>query len=81
MAFQTVDTVTDGQVSLRRDQTSRSSNNFVVDISLGSTTSKLLVENAQYPDHDGIYACTGSNQENSSTALINIQVIGTYIRA
>ena len=76
MPFQSVDTVTDGQVSLLRDQSAHSSSNFIVDISLGSTTSQLLVVNAQYPDHDGVYTCIGSNQENSSSALISIQVVG-----
>ena len=74
--FQSVDTLTEGQVSLQRHQSANSSNSFIADISLGTTTSNLLVVNAQYPDHDGVYTCFGSNQENSSSALISIQVTG-----
>lgn len=74
--FQSVDTPTEGQVSLRRVQSANGSNSFIADISLGTTTSNLLIVNAQYPDHDGVYTCSGSNQENSSSALISIQVTG-----
>ena len=71
--FQSVNTHREGQVLLRRNQ---SANSFMADFSLGATNSNLLVVNAQYPDHDGVYVCTGSNQENSSSALISIQVTG-----
>ncbi len=77
--FQSVYTRTEGQVSLRRNPSAHGANSFIADFSLGATTSDLLVVNAQYPDHDGVYACTGSNQENSSSALISIQVTGMIL--
>ena len=77
--FQSVNIRTEGHVSLRRNQNAHGSNSFVPDITLGTTTSNLLIENAQYPDHNGVYACIGSNQENSSRALISIQVTGMVI--
>ena len=50
--------------------------------SLSIITSNLLVVNAQYPDHDGVYVCTGSNDQsmvNISRAMINIQVVSKWI--
>ena len=52
---------------------------FVLNIVLGRVTSNLLVANPQYPDHDGVYTCIGSNDDsmiNTSSAVINVQVIG-----
>ena len=52
---------------------------LVPNIILGRVTSNLLVVNAQYPDHNGVYTCIGSNDDsmiNTSSAVINVQVIG-----
>ena len=52
---------------------------LVPNITLGRVTSNLMVMNAQYPDHDGVYTCIGSNDDsmiNTSSAVINVQVIG-----
>ena len=61
----------------------RDSNHVLLpDITPGSTTSYLMVVNAQYPDHDGVYTCIGSNDNemrNSSTVSITVQVQGMYI--
>ena len=57
-----------------------SDGNFQPDITLGSITSTLMIVNAQYPDHDGVYSCIGSNDDqmvNSSTVSITVQVQGT----
>lgn len=65
-----------GQATLVHDPLSF---NFVPSIVLGTITSDLLIENAQYPDHDGVYTCIGSNDDlliNISSAMINVQVIG-----
>ena len=56
-----------------------SNGDFQPDITLGSITSNLMIVNAQYPDHDGIYTCIGTNDDqmrNSSTASIAVQVQG-----
>ena len=49
-------------------------------ILLGSVTSNLQIINAQYPDHDGVYTCIGTNNINtSSSANITVQVLGKLI--
>lgn len=46
-------------------------------VTLGSTMSSLLIVNAQYPDNDGTYICTGSNtQSGASSSMINVEVLG-----
>ena len=45
----------------------------------GSTTSTLLIINAVYPDHSGVYQCTafsshnGVESTNSDTITVNVQ--------
>ena len=59
-----------------------SNGNIQPDITLGSITSNLMIVNAQYPDHDGVYTCIGSNDAqlvNYSTSSITVQVQGIYI--
>ena len=82
MPFQSTETVTQGQVtvSIIRDM----NNNFVpnFNVILSSITSDLLVVNIQYPNHDGVYTCIGSNDismVNISRAMTNIQVIGKHL--
>ena len=67
--------VEETRAALARD----SNGNIQPDITLGSTTSNLMVVNAQYPNHDGVYTCIGTNDDqmiNSSTASITVQVQG-----
>ena len=71
--------ITEGQSTLVRSDPNDPNSHFVPNILLSTIISYLLVENAQYPDHDGVYTCTGSNDNlmiNSSSAMINVQVIG-----
>ena len=52
--------------------------NFVPDITVGSIVSDLTITNAQYPDHDGVYTCIGSNDEQmvtTSTSSITVVVV------
>ena len=58
---------------------------IVVSITNGDITSRLMIENAAYPAHEGEYTCVGlnSNREGESTnnATINVQVRGKHIRS
>ena len=48
-------------------------------ILLGNIISSLQIANAQYPDHDGVYTCVGTNDDkmvNTSSADITVQVLG-----
>ena len=53
---------------------------LVPDITPGSLESTLQIVNAQYPAHDGVYQCTGSNshagQNFSQSVTITVQVQG-----
>ena len=48
-----------------------------------SVRSTLHIENAQYPAHEGVYECIGTNSyagvANTSSAMITVQVQGTPI--
>ena len=50
-------------------------------VTLGRVESSLRIERAQYPAHDGVYACTGTNSHagvsSTSTVMITVQVQGT----
>ena len=49
---------------------------------LGNVTSMLEITNAQYPNHDGVYTCIGSNDDLmvvTTSAMVTVQVHGTYI--
>ena len=76
--FQSTETVTNWDGSLvRRDPNDPTS--ALIPESLGTIISHLFIVNAQYPDHDGVYTCTGSNDVsmiNISSAMINIHVHG-----
>ena len=52
-------------------------------VTLGSVESSLHIEHAQYPAHEGVYKCTGTNSHSgtnsSSTARITVQVQGTLV--
>ena len=53
---------------------------LVPDVTPGSLESTLHIVNAQYPAHDGVYQCTGSNshagQNFSQSVTITVQVQG-----
>ena len=78
--FQSTETVTNREVSLVRSDPNDPNSPFIPDSdSLGTIISHLFVVNAQYPDHDGVYTCTGSNDVsmiNISSAMINVHVHG-----
>ena len=48
-------------------------------VTSGNTMSTLHIENTQYPVHNGVYKCIGTDPDNtsvSSTAMITVQVEG-----
>jgi len=51
---------------------------------LGYVTSTLHIANAQYPEHNGVYTCTGANiilnSSNTDSANITVQVRGKLLR-
>ena len=53
---------------------------LVPDVTPGSLESTLQIVNAQYPAHDGVHQCTGSNshagQNFSQSVTITVQVQG-----
>ena len=76
MSFEQINVLTDVAILFVRDD-----NNFLVaDITPGSLESTLQIVNAQYPAHDGVYQCTGSNshagQNFSQSVTITVQVQG-----
>ena len=51
---------------------------IVPDITVGIITSDLTIVNAEYPNHDGVYTCIGSNDEqmvDTSTSSITVVVV------
>jgi hypothetical protein len=82
VSFQSNEIVVEGGNTLARSDPNDPDSPFIPE-SLSTITSNLLVVNAQYPDHEGVYVCTGSNDKsmiNISSAMINIQVVGKWIR-
>ena len=74
--FEQIDVQTDIVVLYVRDV----NDDLVPDITPGSLESTLQIVNAQYPAHDGVYQCTGSNshagQNFSQSITITVQVQG-----
>ena len=73
-SFVQIDTSEDTQAVLSRN----AMGDLVPDITLGSIISNLPISNAQYPDHDGVYTCIGSNDEQmvtTSTSPITVIVV------
>ena len=59
------------------DPKPRLSQHIVLDVMLGSILSTIEIIDAQYPDDDGVYTCTGTNNAmNVSTFSIQLQVLG-----
>jgi hypothetical protein len=80
--FQSKDIIVEEGITLVRSDPNEPNSPFIPQ-SLSTITSNLLVINAQYPDQEGVYVCTGSNDKsmiNISSAMINIQVVGKWIR-
>ena len=74
--FITSDSITKEHVTIVRNFNTLT---FVPSIRLGSIISTLQVVNARYPDHDGVYTCVGTNDNqmvNTSSAYITVQVLG-----
>ena len=70
--FMQFDTTEATQARIVRD----AMGNFVPDISVGSISSDLTITNAQYPYHDGVYTCIGSNDKQMmTTSALSITVI------
>ena len=79
--FQSMEITIEGRNTLIRSDPSDPASPLIPE-SLSMITSNLLVVNAQNPDHDGVYVCTGSNDKsmvNISRAMINIQVVSKWI--
>ena len=74
--FEQTDVQTDIVIFRIRDD----NGDLVADITPGSLESTLQIVNAQYPAHDGVYQCTGSNshagQNFSQSVTITVQVQG-----
>ena len=75
-SFQKTDVETDIDICLVRDE----NDDLVPVVTPGSLESTLQIVNAQYPAHDGVYKCTGSNshagQNFSQSVTITVQVQG-----
>ena len=79
VSFEQTDTVTQfeatltGPVGGQRD----------TDVTPGNIISDLHIVSVRYPDHDGVYACIGTNSDDlnvaSSTVNISVQVQGTVM--
>ena len=73
--FEQTDTVTSHEAFL-----SGTPPNRVIDLTLGRFLSTLHIVSARYPDHDGVYACIGTNADDltvaSSSAFVTVQVHG-----
>jgi hypothetical protein len=77
--FQSVETIAQGQSTLVRSDPNDQNSPLILNTVPSTITSDLLVVNAQYPNHDGLYTCMGFNDIsmiNISSAIINVQVIG-----
>ena len=74
--FEQFDVQTDIVILLVRNV----NDDLVPDVTPGSLESTLQIVNAQYPAHDGVYQCTGSNshagQNFSQSVTITVQVQG-----
>ena len=72
--FEQVEVQTDTVILLVRNN----NDDFVPDVTPRSVESTLQIVNAQYPAHDGVYQCTGSNshagQNFSQSVTITVQV-------
>ena len=74
--FEQIDVQTDTVILFVRDV----NDDLVADVTPGSRESTLQIVSAQYPAHDGVYQCTGSNshagQNFSQSVTITVQVQG-----
>ena len=81
VAFEQTDTVTQFEATL----TGTIGGQRDVIVTPGNIISDLHIVSARYPDHDGVYACIGTNSGDlnvaSSTATISVQVQGRVMHA
>ena len=49
-------------------------NNREIDITPGSIESALHIVSANYPDHDGVYTCIGTNSGDLTVASSNVSI-------
>ena len=78
VTFNSSETITTSETQLVRRNPNDPNTEFIP-VSISSTVSSLRINNAQYPDHDGNYTCTGTNDDemmSSSSDTISVQVIG-----
>ena len=74
-SFSQTDVSTDFSARLIRQQ----DQTLAPEVTSGNIVSTLHIENIQYPAHNGVYECTGTDPDNtsvSSTAMITVQVEG-----
>ena len=80
MSFNTTNTVTPSWIELVR-RNPDSSDDGLIPIAISNIISNLSLVNVQYPEHDGVYTCIGSNDVqmmNSTSDDIIVQVVGEY---
>ena len=78
VTFDSSETITTSGTQLVRRNPNDPNSEFIP-VSISNTVSSLTISNAQYPDHDGNYTCTGTNDDEmiiSSSDTISVQVIG-----
>lgn len=76
--FTPTEVIDSEDVTLVRSDPNDDNSPFVPE-SLSNIVSNLRIVNAQYPANDGIYTCSGTNDDqgkNVSNATIAVQVIG-----
>ena len=80
MSFNTTNTVTPSRIELVR-RNPDNPDDGLIPIAISNIVSGLRIVNAQYPEHDGVYTCIGSNDVqmiNSTSDDIVVQVVGEY---
>jgi hypothetical protein len=76
--FTVIEMINSEAVTLVRSDPNDPDSPFIPE-SLSNIVSSLRIVNAQYPANDGIYTCSGTNddeEKNISSATIAVQVIG-----
>ena len=76
VTFNVSEVITSSGVQLVRRDPNDASSGFVP-VTTSSIVSSLRISNAEYPDHDGVYTCTGTNNNlaTNSSDIIIVEVI------
>ena len=78
--FNQTDVVTEATATLVSSNSSDPTSPSAPNVTEGSVVSTLHIDGALYPDHDGVYQCSGSNSmaasTNTSSVNITVQVHG-----